>query len=155
MKKLKILVTTLTLGIILYGCGNNSIEKNQDQLADTSHESQSNDAENTELKLNNNEKWIVSSEMRPFIVNSEIILKDYIDKNSNDYKTLATQITENNSGLIKSCTMKGESHDELHKWLYPHMELIESLSNAESTQEAVGIISKLQASFSTYNQYFQ
>ena len=68
---------------------------------------------------------------------------------------MATQLKEKNNGLIKSCTMNGESHDELHKWLYPHIELIESLSKAESTEAASEIVADLQASFSTYNQYFQ
>ena len=51
--------------------------------------------------------------------------------------------------------MKGESHDELHKWLHPHIELIESLSKAESAEQASKIITDLQTSFSIYNQYFQ
>lgn len=93
--------------------------------------------------------------MKPFILEAENILTEYINNNLSDYKTLAEQLKVKNSGLIKSCTMKGESHDELHKWLYPHIELIESLSKAESTEEASEIIANLQASFLTYNQYFQ
>jgi hypothetical protein len=82
-------------------------------------------------------------------------LNQYIESKSQDYQNLAAQLKEKNSGLIKSCTMKGESHDELHKWLYPHIELIESLSKAESTEQANKFITDLQASFSTYNQHFQ
>ena len=93
--------------------------------------------------------------MKPFIIEAEEILNKYIESQSKDYLTLANQLKEENSGLVKSCTMKGESHDELHKWLHPHIELIESLSKAESAEQASKIITDLQTSFSIYNQYFQ
>jgi hypothetical protein len=37
--------------------------------------------------------------------------------------------------------MDGKSHDELHKWLHPHMALIESLQEAENDDAANKIIS--------------
>ena len=51
--------------------------------------------------------------------------------------------------------MKGEAHGELHKWLVPHMNLIEALSNAGSTEEANRHVEHLQASFGLFEQYFQ
>ncbi len=97
----------------------------------------------------------MNEEMKPHVHEAKAILNQYTASQSEDYKTLAAQLKEKNSGLIKSCTMEGESHDELHKWLHPHMELIESLSKAESSKEASEIIADLQASFATYDQYFQ
>lgn len=111
--------------------------------------------ETTTISLNNGEKWSVNEDMKPFILEAEAILKEYTESNSNDHKTLASQLKEKNTGLIKSCTMKGESHDQLHNWLHPHMELIESLANSESKKEADQVIDSLQRSFVIYNQYFQ
>lgn len=146
---------TLTIGsFLLYGCGNSTNEKSNNNRETATHQHHQHDDEQT-IRLNNGEKWLVNEEMKPFILEAENILTEYINNNLSDYKTLAEQLKEKNSGLIKSCTMKGESHDELHKWLYPHIELIESLSKAESTEEASEIIANLQASFLTYNQYFQ
>ncbi|MBK8820487.1 MAG: hypothetical protein IPN49_15865 [Saprospiraceae bacterium] len=51
--------------------------------------------------------------------------------------------------------MDGKSHDELHKWLHPHMALIESLQEAENDYAANKIISELKSSFEIYNQHFQ
>jgi hypothetical protein len=149
------IILTLTIGsFLLYGCGNSTNEKSNNNRETATHQQHQHDDEQT-IRLNNGEKWFVNEEMKPFILEAENILTEYINNNLSDYKTLAEQLKEKNSGLIKSCTMKGESHDELHKWLYPHTELIESLSKAESTEEASEIIANLQASFLTYHQYFQ
>ncbi|MEZ4950622.1 MAG: hypothetical protein R2784_14740 [Saprospiraceae bacterium] len=83
---------------------------------------------------------------------AEQILLQY---NDNDYNALAEQLKNKNNGLIKSCTMDGKSHEELHKWLHPHIQLIDALEDAENKEEADKIISELKASFQTYHNYFQ
>ena len=150
----KLILTLAVGGLLLSSCGNSTNEKSNNNRETATHQQHQHDDEQT-IRLNNGEKSLVNEEMKPFILEAENILTEYINNNLSDYKTLAEQLKEKNSGLIKSCTMKGESHDELHKWLYPHIELIESLSKAESTEEASEIIANLQASFLTYNQYFQ
>ena len=107
------------------------------------------------INLNDGEKWAVNEEMKPFISDSEKILNEFIAKKSRDFITLAAQLKEKNSGLVKSCTMQGASHDELHKWLHPHMKLIESLANASDLEAASKTIDELKESFITYNQFFQ
>jgi hypothetical protein len=107
------------------------------------------------IELNDGAKWAVNAEMKPFILESESILNTYIASGSTDYKTLAKELADKNSGLIKSCTMDGKSHDELHKWLHPHMALIESLQDADNADAADKIINDLKSSFELYNQHFQ
>ncbi|MBK8633817.1 MAG: hypothetical protein IPN72_09745 [Saprospiraceae bacterium] len=107
------------------------------------------------INLNDGEKWAVNEEMKPFISDSEKILNEFIAKKSNDFISLAAQLKEKNAGLVKSCTMQGASHDELHKWLHPHMELIKSLANASDLEAASKTIDELKESFITYNQFFQ
>ena len=107
------------------------------------------------IDLNDGAKWAVNAEMKPFILESESILNTYVANESTDYKTLANELTDKNSGLIKSCTMDGKSHDELHKWLHPHMALIESLQDADNDDAAAKIINELKSSFELYNQHFQ
>ena len=151
----KLILTFAVGSLLLYSCGNSTNEKLNNQTEVAEHNDHHHDDESEAIELNNGEKWVVNEEMKPFILDAEKIMNQHIESQSHDYQTLATQLKEKNSGLIKSCTMKGESHDELHKWLYPHIELIESLSKAESTEQANKFITDLQASFSTYNQYFQ
>ncbi|MEZ5050346.1 MAG: hypothetical protein R2766_11925 [Saprospiraceae bacterium] len=104
------------------------------------------------IELNNGQKWLVNDEMSPYILAAEKVLNDY---NGDDYETLADELESQNKKLIKSCTMDGKAHDELHKWLHPHMQLIESLGDAENMAQANTIIEQLKESFNTYHTYFQ
>ncbi len=104
------------------------------------------------IELDNGQKWAVNADMKPFILEAENILKQY---DNSDYEELAKQLEDKNRGLIKSCTMSGKSHDELHKWLHPHMQLIEKLENAENKEEADKVIADLEKSFRTYHANFQ
>ncbi len=135
MKKLQQLILMMVAIAALFACNSNHPEG--------------------EIKLNNGEKWVVNSEMKPHIVKGNEILNEFISKQDKDYHTLAENLTAQNNALIQSCNMKGESHDELHKWLLPHMELIDNLSKANNIEEAENIISELEESFKTFHNHFQ
>jgi len=147
-------MTVLAISLLLFSCGETSSEKTNAQTETITQEVDGKDDEMQTIKLNNGEKWLVNEEMKPFILESEIILNDYIESSSTDFKTLAERLNEKNSKLIESCTMNGESHDELHKWLYPHMNLIRSLAQEENTESAASIVRELALSFETYHKYF-
>jgi len=147
-------MTVLAISLLLFSCGDTSSEKTNAQTETITQEVDGKDDEMQTIKLNNGEKWLVNEEMKPFILESEIILNDYIESSSTDFKTLAERLNEKNSKLIESCTMNGESHDELHKWLHPHMNLIRSLAQEENTESAASIVRELALSFETYHKYF-
>ncbi|MBK8041708.1 MAG: hypothetical protein IPK21_03040 [Haliscomenobacter sp.] len=108
-----------------------------------------------ELSLNNGQKWVVNAEMKPHLEQSERILNDYLTQKGADYEKLAADLKVQNDQLIKSCTMKGKSHDVLHQWLHPHMALIENLSEEKDPKQAASIVEELEQSFKTYQNYFQ
>lgn len=143
--------------LVLFGCGNHTTSE---QLSDTethaTHES-GHSAEITAeaIELNQGEKWAVNDEMKPFITESENLITAYNTAGSTDYKTLASQLKTQTSGLIKSCTMKGKSHDELHKWLHPYMEQVEHLSNAPDEALAEKHLADIEKSFTLYHTYFE
>jgi hypothetical protein len=115
MKAIKIITIIFAASLLVLGCNNQTTtEKNESH---STHDNQHSESEN--IRLNNGEKWMVNEEMKPYIFEAEKILFDFVEAGSTDYHTLAAQLKEKNSGLIKSCTMKDESHDELHKWLHP------------------------------------
>jgi len=107
------------------------------------------------ISLNNGEKWEVNSEMKPHIQQGKEILKTYQVDGGSDYKSLAEQLEAANGELIKSCTMDGESHNQLHNWLLPHMKLITKLKESTSQSEAEQAIAGLEESFETYEKYFK
>lgn len=129
--------------LLLTACNTNSKEESEQSHTESS------------IQLNNGEKWAVNPEMKPHIESAQETMAEYRATNDTDYQRLAQRLKDQNGALIQSCTMKGESHDELHKWLHPHMGLIEELSSATSDQEAEATIQKLEASFKTYEAYFK
>jgi hypothetical protein len=122
-------------------------------LAISCHNSKKSDSHKEPIiQLNEGKKWKVNNEMIPFINKAQELLMQYDGSN---FKNLSELLESENKKLIKSCTMNGKSHDELHKWLHPHMQLIESLKNAENILEANKIIIRLKSSFQNYHTYFQ
>ena len=106
------------------------------------------------IELNNGEKWKVNVEMMPPITRSQLLVSEFVANHEKDFKTLADQLSENNRLLISSCTMKGRSHEELHKWLLPYMALVDELASANDAIEANQVLRKIEQSFETFGQYF-
>ena len=51
--------------------------------------------------------------------------------------------------------MTGKSHDELHKWLHPYMELVDELKEVENPIQGKEVLGKIEASFAQFEQYFE
>lgn len=138
----------------MLSCGNESndeITENVEKIAVEEPQK----SETNVIELNNGEKWLVNAEMKPFVIKGEQLVNDYVTNNSIDYKTLATQLKEQNDQLISSCTMDGKSHEVLHEWLHPHIGLVKELANASTTEEGNEIVMRLKESYDLYNEYFQ
>jgi len=147
-------VIVFGMGILLLWSCNNSIEKSTTHQETESHTEHHHDENSEAIELNNGEKWLVNEEMKPFVLKGEELVNEYIQANKTDYKELAVQLKDKNSQLIKSCTMDGKSHDELHKWLHPHLELVKELENETDATKANEIVSKIQHSYQEYYQFF-
>lgn len=144
--------------LLIISCSSNSNQETSDsshEEASANHEDASVNEEASELQLNSGEKWAVNEEMKPHIEKGNEILNSYLEEKGTDYKELAESLKSQNGQLIKSCTMKGASHDELHKWLYPHIELIETLSKATDVKASETVVADLKTSFEMYQTYFQ
>jgi hypothetical protein len=145
-------ILMLSTILLTVSCNNQSSTDNKEETH-APHDHQHD--EMSGIAMNQGQKWMVNEEMKPYIQRAQNHLNQYFESNSTDFKILANNLKTENTGLIKSCTMDGQSHDELHKWLEPHMALIKDLENAENLEEANDVLSQLKASFETYNQYFQ
>ena len=110
MIKFKLAPILLTGAVIIVVCNNNSQSK--------------------DIKLDDSKIWVVNAEMKPHIEDEIALLNQFVAQKDRDYLELSKNLKIMNDSLIKSCTMTGESHDALHKWLFPHMELINQLSLA-------------------------
>jgi hypothetical protein len=147
---------TLLLAIssfVLWSCTSTEEHSTHKQEA-TTNDSELHEEHAESLELNNGEKWLVNNEMKPFVLKGEELVNSYIQNNQTDFKKLATELKEQSNQLIKSCTMDGKSHEELHKWLHPHLELIEALDKEIDSTKAHELIIKIQKSYIEYHTYF-
>ncbi|MBX3257143.1 MAG: hypothetical protein KF862_23610 [Chitinophagaceae bacterium] len=148
----KVIVFGMSL-MLLWSC-NNSTEKSTTHQETENHTEHQHDESSEAIELNNGEKWLVNEEMKPFVLKGEELVNSYIQNNQTDYKALAQQVKEQNNQLIKSCTMGGKSHDELHKWLHPHLEIVKALEEETDAAKANETVLHLQHSYQEYHKYF-
>lgn len=144
---------------ILFSCSTNpSDNKQKNQMMDsvaTETQSSTDSHHHAEiLVLHNGVKWRVNSEMQPFILKGETLVNDYISHKDSNFVRLASDLKSSNNALIKSCTMKGEAHENLHKWLHPHLKLVDALGKCTNDSLASLYVDSLQQSYSVYHQYF-
>ncbi|UCA61727.1 hypothetical protein KB553_09380 [Chryseobacterium rhizoplanae] len=147
-------VIVFGIGIMLLWSCNNSTEKSTKHQGTESQTEHHHDESSEAIELNNGEKWLVNEEMNPIVLKGEELVNTYIKAGKTDYKTLSEQIKDQNSKLIKSCTMDGISHDELHKWLHTHLEIVKALGNETDATKANEIVLQLQHSYQNYHKYF-
>ncbi len=155
MNIFKSILAVSVLSFIAISCGNSTNNAAKDvkdtEVTDEHHHNESLEV----IELNNGEKWEVNAEMKPYVLKGQEIVTAYIQSNRTDFTKLAEEVAEQNDHLIQSCTMQGKSHDELHKWLHPHLELVEELSTAPDSEKAKELIAKLEKSYQQYAIYFK
>ena len=155
MKRLTLLLAAFSL--FFFSCSNhNHGDAQTNGHSETeNHEGHGHDAESESLKLNEGEKWKVNAEMLPAIQSMENDISSFESAGSKDYNALAGGLQKNIGLLTKSCTMTGQGHEELHKWLLPLIAEVKALSEADDEKVAAEKFQKIKASFEDYHQYFQ
>lgn len=146
---------SIYLAIILWSCGQPTIEKNKTNKNDASENNSHHHNYNETIELNNGEKWVVDDNMMVHIMNIEKNVKDFNGSKLTEYHQLAKKINTNLDLLTSNCTMKGKAHDELHKWLLPFIDIANNLAKTEDDKAASSIFAEIQKSFITFHQYFQ
>lgn len=154
MKKAIFYVFGLTITLVLFSC--DAVTDNaQQQVQNTLNEVHQKVTSAITIHLNEGKKWLVNSEMKPYILKGQELTTNFVNSGKTTYAEFAKKIEASNQQLIQNCTMKGKSHDELHKWLHPHLELVQQLKNESDTAKANQLVKEIQASYQTFEQYFQ
>lgn len=107
------------------------------------------------LELNQGEKWPVDPPMLNNISNMENAVGLYKSNSERDFEALATRMQQDLEELISKCTMEGKSHEELHKWLLPFMNLVAELSEVQDPEEAGRIVEEIKSALEIFHQYFK
>ena len=146
MLKIKIAFLA-TVILLLFSCNTKSKEEKTTEIKTEEHQH----SESETIQLNNGEKWKVDDNMMIHIRNMEKEVVHFDQEKSTNYSLLANKLKTNIDILTSNCTMKGQAHDELHKWLVPYIELVDSFSEEKSANQ----FTEIQNSFLTFNQYFK
>ncbi|MBP9740818.1 MAG: hypothetical protein KBD28_09030 [Chitinophagaceae bacterium] len=154
---MKTTITTIfAMSLLLFGCKNSTNESSKETTKPVAQQEKHEHAEESDsIALNNGVKWKVDENMMVHIHNMEKDVTTFEAKSVNDYSALAKKLTSNIDLLTANCTMEGQAHDELHKWLLPFIDLVKEFSESKSEQEFTTHFEKIKTTFIEFNKYFQ
>ena len=145
-------IVLLCLSILTVSCKNNSDGKIETEVSSVAQEHAHGDEE---IQLNQGQKWKVDAEMLSIIRAMENDVASFKGSELAEYNSLSEKLKKNIDLLTSNCTMKGQAHDELHKWLLPYIDLVNAFSEAKSGADSEKLFQDVKNSFVTFNQYFQ
>ncbi len=153
MKNKKFLIL-LVLPLFIFACANeHKEEKHETNTEEVFVEHK--DDHNSEIALNNGSLWKIDDNMMIFLEKMNTEVEAFAGKSYNDYQVLAMSLQENIEGLTSNCTMTGQAHDELHKWLLPYIDTVNDFAKADNAKEAAIQLKEVKTAFEKFNQYFQ
>ena len=130
MKKPIHLILVLFAITLLISCGKQKEENHEQSQSEKTEEHQHKEENN--LSLNSGELWIANMETTQGIDNMLALMSSFSDKESVEaYANLKTSLDKEFGTILKECTMKGESHDQLHNFLVPMQEMFEGLASSD------------------------
>ena len=132
----------------------NTKKNNQDSTTKTELKEAINKSE-TIVNLDNGKRWIANRETTEGINAMIQLMKSFTDsENIDSYQVLADSLNSEFNTILKKCTMKGESHDQLHNYLFPMKEKFEKLSSND-LNESKNAFEDLKMHVSLYKEYFE
>jgi hypothetical protein len=138
---MKRIIYLLIVALVFTSCTKKSTEQEK-YVNDTDHT-----ALDSELKLNDGERWEANIETTEGINNMLLLIDAFRKDDSADYTALKDNLTFEFTTIFKKCTMKGEAHDQLHNYLLPLKTLIDNASN-ENVEQIIAYLN-------TYQNYFK
>lgn len=160
---MKNLIPTLILILVLAtSCNNtkNTKEVRDDVMKTNKGKTDTNTPTNLtfdwqeDMALDNGKKWQANPETTEGIQAMLELVNNHDMSTVKSFKQLGDDLNIIKNYTIKSCTMKGKSHDNLHVFLLPLMEKISELSNVSSTPEGHDLQGYIQEHLELYTTYF-
>lgn len=155
-------ILLVTIAITLIACNSNTEEKveteeiivEQEAVVEEENHEHGEEA----IVLDGEKRWVVVPSMLSFIRTMEKGINDFStteNPTSEDYEELAVLIDENIRELTSNCTMEGQAHDELHKWLVPFIELSEEFDETTKLEDQAHIYQEFKLAYETFNTFFE
>jgi hypothetical protein len=133
---------------------NQDIEISEENLDEETSDIYSN-AWINDIKLNEGNKWEANVETNEGILKMQKTIKTQSINTLEDYHQLAEKLESDKNYVLKNCTMKGASHDNLHVWLLPLMKKIDALSETKTIEDATKLKRSIEENINGYADYFE
>lgn len=108
-----------------------------------------------EILLLNNQKWKIAPEMMSIIQVFATDIQEFNGGTEEDYKALSKRLTKKLNELTSNCTMKGQAHDELHKWLLPFLDLSRSFAKDTELSQMESSVKTLKEEIVVFSEFFE
>lgn len=165
----KTLLSIAMMAFILSSCNNNKKEETAtdknttEEVEVVSHQNhethQTSDVLSNnwmnEIQTDNGERWAANIETTDGVNDMLKLISESKTETVEDYLSLATKLNERKNTLVKECTMKGSSHDNLHVFLHPLIEKIDVLLEIETTEKGSETLKSIIDNLNAYNAYFK
>jgi hypothetical protein len=157
----KIAIVLITASLFFTGCKdqpkeNTKVESNE--VEHSEHQTESNLVSNDwiqNIQLDNGAKWEANPETNQGVAKMKSALAQSNPKELKAYHELADVLNNDKNFVIKECTMKGTSHDNLHVWLLPLIDKIDALKEVKTLEEAQQIYKSIEQNVNAYDTYFE
>lgn len=108
-----------------------------------------------DLVLDNDAKWEVVPDMMKTIQLFATSIVEFDGTTIEEHQALSKQIEDNLNTLTSNCTMTGQAHDELHKWLLPFLDTSREFADATKLSEMENSVISLKNEIHIFQQYFE
>lgn len=109
----------------------------------------------SKIEKDNGEKWQADATTNEGVKDLQNTINTQSPSSLKDYHKLAEQLNEQKNFLVKNCTMKGPSHDNLHVWLHPLIEKIDALLTVKDLDDATKLNQSIKENINAYTTYFK
>lgn len=145
----QLLILIVSLSFSLASCSSNEISQPTEEIAHSHPDDEA-------LQLNAGKKWKVDDHMMDELRELESIVNHSNRKeNTMSLDAIADSLIVHLDLLTSNCTMQGQAHDELHKWLVPFIELVNEYANYEDESVAKQQLIEMKSRFLEFNTYFE
>lgn len=151
--RVKIIIITL-ITIFVFSCKNDKTIKITPETEQKTTQKEEHHHENEAIVFDNGKKWKVVDHMMAHIQNMEKDVNNFNGSSLDDYVVLSNKLNKNIELLTSNCTMTGQAHDELHKWLLPYLDLTNQFAEVKSVDEAKSQYQKIKETFKALNKFF-
>ena len=157
----KIAIVLIAAALFFTGCKDQPKENTKiknNEVEHSEHQTESNLVNNDwmqNIQLDNGAKWEANPETNEGVAKMKSALAQSHPKELNAYHELAETLNNDKNFVIKECTMKGASHENLHVWLLPLINKIDALKEVKTLEEAHQIYKSIEQNVNAYDTYFE